>query len=443
MAFKNTSFDEIYSPNRIPPTLASNAFQGYDANIPIHIPFGCTGAYQNSGGWNYFTNFIEEEPIIYTDYEPDTCKMITSNHESDFMFDIDHDGIVDMTLSGYIQHGAVLVTIDMSNGFELCRSNENTVLNADTIVWFGSDDLSNGYPLDSYRKSVGFRKTVNGHYYYGWMEVYWDGVFYSEGKMIYVDRIAFCTIPDYPLVWGQMSLDQIGEEGAEWYYEILNDNGSITYQHLECAADTTINSERPKIIIRSNTQYDKDLHTEVTHEYIYEENGVVYWWNKTLEEFTVLYNLGAGVGDEWEIKVGTESLTMHVDAVENIDYEGRTFRMLRVSDENDLFSGNIVCGIGHLTSFFPERLMTRGKSYCIEGMRCYWVNGDLTFKIGDEDCDAIYLMLIIPDRLMLQMHQFRNCLIWHIQHESTLKDFTMSFCQFLDSGGKNLVLKKN
>ena len=178
--------------------------------------------------------------------------------------------------------------------------------------------------------------------------------------------------------------------GAEWYYEILNDNGSITYQHLECVGDTVMGGKRPKIIIRSNTQYDKDLHTEVTHEYIYEENGVVYWWNKTLEEFTVLYNLVAEVGDEWEIKVGTESLTMHVDAVENIDYEGRTFRMLRVSDDNDLFSGNIVCGIGHLTSFFPERLMTRGKGYHVEGLRCYWLDDELVYRFGDEDCDAIY-----------------------------------------------------
>ena len=138
----------------------------------------------------------QEAPILYTDFEPDTCKLITANHESDFLFDIDHDGIVDMTLFGYTQHGAVLVRINMSNGYEICCSNENTVLSADTISWIGSDDLSNGFPLDSYRKRFGFRKTVNEQYYYGWMEIYWDGIFYSEGKMIYVDRIAFCTIPD-------------------------------------------------------------------------------------------------------------------------------------------------------------------------------------------------------------------------------------------------------
>ena len=176
----------------------------------------------------------------------------------------------------------------------------------------------------------------------------------------------------------------------EWYYEIEWDDGSVTYQHLECTGDTVMQGQRPKVIVRSNTHYDRDTITEVTHEYIYEENGFVYWWNKDLEEFTILYDLTANVGDEWEIMVGTESLTMHVDAVRYIEYEGRTYRTLTVSDPENFFSGDIVCGIGHLTSFFPERLMNRDKSYSVEGLRCYWVEGELVFKIGDADCDAIY-----------------------------------------------------
>ena len=109
-----------------------------------------------------------------------------------------------------------------------------------------------------------------------------------------------------------------------------------------------------------------------------------------MEEFTVLYDYEAEVGDSWEIKVGTRTLDMHVDAVEEIEYEGRTYRMLRVTDPEDLFSGNIVCGIGHLTSFFPERLMDKGDGVRVEGMRCYWNEGELVFKYGDEDCDAVY-----------------------------------------------------
>jgi len=177
--------------------------------------------------------------------------------------------------------------------------------------------------------------------------------------------------------------------GNEWYYEIENENGSITYQYLYQAGDTIVQDEPTHILVKINTLYDKDLHQDVTHEYVYERDGKVYWWNKTLEEFTVLYDFGAHEGDTWVTKVGTETLTMHVDAEEIVEYEGRFYRMLHVSDTDDIFSGDIVCGIGHLTSFFPERLMDNGDGIRVEGMRCYWVENELVFKPGDEDCDAV------------------------------------------------------
>ena len=178
--------------------------------------------------------------------------------------------------------------------------------------------------------------------------------------------------------------------GNEWYYEIENENGSITYQYMYQAGDTIINNEPTHILVKINTLYDKDLHQDVTHEYVYERDGKVYWWNKTLEAFTVLYDFGAQEGDSWEIKVGTETLIMHVNSVETFEYEGKTYRMLHVSDAHDYFSGDIVCGIGHLTSFFPERLMDNGDGLRVEGLRCYWIEDELVFKPGDEDCDAIY-----------------------------------------------------
>ena len=128
----------------------------------------------------------------------------------------------------------------------------------------------------------------------------------------------------------------------------------------------------------------------MTREYVYGEDGIIYWWNKDLQDFTVLYDYNAEAGDEWEIKVGTQRITMHVDAVEQYEYESQQFRLLQVRDADDLFSGTIVCGIGHLTSFFPEKLMNRGKNYRVEGMRCYWRDGELFFKYGEEDCDAVY-----------------------------------------------------
>ena len=177
---------------------------------------------------------------------------------------------------------------------------------------------------------------------------------------------------------------------SEWYYELEWGNSDITYQHLEYTADTTINNKRPKIIIRSNTQYDRDWQTEVTHEYILEENNKVYWWNKDLHECTTLYDYNAEAGDEWEVKVGLESFTVHVDSTGIFEYEGTSSKVIHISDAGNYFSGDIVVGYGHMTSFFPEKLMSRNGDFTVNGLRCYWVGDILVYHNGDEDCDAIY-----------------------------------------------------
>ena len=181
--------------------------------------------------------------------------------------------------------------------------------------------------------------------------------------------------------------------GAEWYYQLQNEDGSITYQHLQCVGDTTIGTERPRIIVRTNTIYDRHDETTVTHEYVYEENGVVYWWNQTLGKFTVLYDFGAEVGDEWTIEVGNETITTKVYATEVQYINGIPYKKLTIADPYETFNGNLLSTIGHTTSFFPERLMNRSKGYRVEGLRCYWIGDELVYHDGDEDCDAIYAEL--------------------------------------------------
>ena len=178
--------------------------------------------------------------------------------------------------------------------------------------------------------------------------------------------------------------------GDEWYYEIINENGSVTYQYLECAADTTIGTSRPKVIVKSNTLYDKGLNVVKTHEYVYSDNGIVYWWDKLSESYTTLYNFNANVGDEWTISVGNQSITMHVDVVNYNEYNGTAYRIMTVSDEQEIFGGQIICGIGHTKSFFPEKLLSKNRSYRVDGMRCYWVDGEPIIQFGDVNCDEIY-----------------------------------------------------
>ena len=210
----------------------------------------------------------------------------------------------------------------------------------------------------------------------------WDNHMYFFGDGRFWRSIP--CVDDIPSIFSLLS---------DWYYEILNNDGSITYQHLEHIGDTLFDraGKRPKIIVRSNTHYDRNSTTETTHEYVYEEDGKVYWWNKTTEEFTILYDFWTHVGDEWNIKVGSDNITVHVDAVDdNYEYNNLNYRALHISDTDNVFSGTIICGVGHLTSFFPEKLMMQGNRYRVEGLRCYWRNGILAYKQGEKDCDEVY-----------------------------------------------------
>ena len=268
-----------------------------------------------------------------------------------------------------------------------------TVESVDSVTWNGHTyrtQYVTGYIPDEgfliydgrIIEGIGYEKGLFPH------EFVYDGTEYAYMRCYLEDGELLYHEGDYDCDYVPGSQPQ--QPQFEWYYEIENEDGSITYQYMYQAGDTIINDEPTHILVKINTLYDKGLRDEVTHEYVYERDGKVYWWNKTLEVFTVLYDYEAEVGDYWEIIVGTRTIDMHVDAVEEIEYEGRVWRMLRVSDPEDLFSGNIVCGIGHLTSFFPEKLMDNRDGVRVEGMRCYWSEGELVFKYGDEDCDAIY-----------------------------------------------------
>ena len=46
---------------------------------------------------------------------------------------------------------------------------------------------------------------------------------------------------------------------SEWYYEIENENGSITYQYMYQAGDTVVGDEPSHILVKINTLYDKGV----------------------------------------------------------------------------------------------------------------------------------------------------------------------------------------
>ena len=325
---------------------------------------------------------------LYGDHIAHVVANITNcyNHAS-VRCEVEEGLAVETTVSGItgraISESELVPEVHVSNCYhvgELVADQTNGITPADTMealevnnsYYLEGNAPDNGYgtPMpDETMKTQGFVDLLNGD---GPVTFYMDQWEVNDGYPVLDDKSPFL-------------------DNSEWYYEIRCDDGSVYYQYLRCAGDTTVNSHKTKVVVRTNQIYDKEP-VEVTREYLYEESNVIYWWNKELHEFTVLYDFGAEVGDAWETKVGQESITVHVDA-EKPYYDpntGRTYRMLVVSDANDVFSGEIICGVGHTTSLFPEKLMSRKGGFAVDGLRCYWNDHELVLHASTDDCDAIY-----------------------------------------------------
>jgi hypothetical protein len=72
---------EMYVKVQNPPTTIGghSAFDGVPVSIPVHIPCGSTEAYQNAPGWNNFTNYIADLPLVNISVESNNLAMGTAN----------------------------------------------------------------------------------------------------------------------------------------------------------------------------------------------------------------------------------------------------------------------------------------------------------------------------------------------------------------------------
>ena len=201
------------------------------------------------------------------------------------------------------------------------------------------------------------------------------GEVYQDGELIYKD-------PYFD--------DHFAPQGAEWYFNLPSFMGSpITYYHMEVLGDTIIQGHQCSVISR------QFLGGNGNEQYVYEDNGKVYWYNQTLGRFTTLYDFDAEVGESWTCEI--DSCTYEVTVTELTYYEGwghnHQFRAQRVSYDGELGyygGGTIIEGIGEISGLFPYPYACSGE---IEDgpypnwLRCYLVNGDPILQLGPYDCE--------------------------------------------------------
>ena len=96
------------------------------------------------------------------------------------------------------------------------------------------------YHLDTIVFKSGIRNGQEGEYYYGWMEAYSVVTYNYDSVWFYLARTCFCTIPNYPLRWGQTSLNEGFEENettafATIYPNPTNGQFTVMGQYLKSA----------------------------------------------------------------------------------------------------------------------------------------------------------------------------------------------------------------
>ena len=153
--------------------------------------------------------FAQVGEIIYRDFEPDS---VLEYHNTGYMLiDLDGKGLSDIKMGYYINSPGIVytsITSLWSDSLEICGAESNSVL-SEIEQWYTFLNYEITWEYNKY----GFRFKHDNGYIYGWFETHRKNLKNNEARAYgwVFDRTAYCTIPNYPLVWGQTSLLSIEE----------------------------------------------------------------------------------------------------------------------------------------------------------------------------------------------------------------------------------------
>ena len=175
----------------------------------------------------------QEGEIIYTEFDPPLyfeVKDIGGISEN-VLLDIDQDGGTDYKLTYLFSKSTYYIVQEGWNTTKFRTVGFDG--GSDTIPWSnGSESGWTNWEVlhcwngaEEYYDRIGISKTIDGKKYYGWIHQYGSEEHeFPFKKWVFIDKMAFCTIPDYPLVWGQTSLTGIDESTESVAFATLHPN---------------------------------------------------------------------------------------------------------------------------------------------------------------------------------------------------------------------------
>ena len=168
------------------------------------------------------TGFAQKPDIIYTDFYPDSCKVVY--YPDSMAFDVNYDGTLDFWFNGIVEIGALVPRIIVNDGWEFCIVTDTVLLTNDSLSWYVNGEWWQWF--NDYNMHYGFRRLVEGKYNYAWIDVtvdYYEQP-WNQAKIFCVSGMAYCTIPNYPLGWGQTTMTGIEEDNETNSFATLHPN---------------------------------------------------------------------------------------------------------------------------------------------------------------------------------------------------------------------------
>ncbi|RMG85120.1 MAG: hypothetical protein D6714_06590 [Bacteroidetes bacterium] len=160
--------------------------------------------------------------------------------------------------------------------------------------------------------------------------------------------------------------------GAKWTYTYTKFwSPEISYNIVESVGDTTINGKSCRILRSEKEACDMPWEDgNQVDFYMYDENDTVYYYNPDLNDFTILYDFNAQVGDEWitempqsQFNVADVPVFVRVDSVGIVAAAGMDLKIWHVTyyvnggGFQNQYKSAIVEKWGDLQSFFTIRLI--------------------------------------------------------------------------------------
>jgi hypothetical protein len=190
-----------------------------------------------------FTRAIAQTgDIIYRDFEPDSILSYWVKL-GPIWIDLDADGESDDLRMRMVKSGKIcypeFLTANTNTRICIVESNNIDVVLSEVaeedwknyIGWGGSmGSIPNRH--DHY----GFRIQREDGYYYGWFETYTREISSKDEKRVVhwgFDRTAYCTIPNYPLRWGETELVGVEETETKASAAVLHPNPTTGLVRIE------------------------------------------------------------------------------------------------------------------------------------------------------------------------------------------------------------------